>query len=1660
MAVDDVERDDLLDRLGEEFAARLRRGEQPSLKEYADGYPELADEIRELFPAMFQVERAKEICLDWDNADQAHATVTPLPPQVGDYRILREVGRGGMGLVYEAEQVSLARRVALKVLPWQVAKDRTTLARFRREARASARLHHTNIVPVFEVGQDGQFSYYAMQFIQGQSLDSVIDELRRLRGQSPALRVLGPAAAGPSNDRRLDSGARDVAAELGVAQSLLTGQFQREPVVGHAAERIPEGDNGPVASEPVLPTAPDTSAVMPGGAQLTTVESRCRTFHRGVAHIGRQVASALAYAHARGIVHRDIKPSNLLLDTEGVAWVSDFGLAKVDDEDLTRTGDIMGTLRYMAPERFRGRGDARADVYSLGLTLYELLVLRPAFDSADRVALSEQIKDVEPPRPRSIDPRVPRDLETIVLKAIEKDPRARYASADALAEDLRRFLDDEPIRARRVGAPEQFIRWARRHRAVAVLGGLLTAVLFGATIAAGVVAGRMAALAKVNERSAENESGAKLIAQAARAQAELQRERAEQHLYVARIGQAEGALRLFDSASARTLLDQCRPTPGSSDHRGWEWFYLDQWCRPELKTISLPITSTSSQPTNGITSHCVAVSPDGSLLAVGCAEPFAMNADDYSVVPTYLISLPDGKVLHELGGPAHFVFALTFRPDGKRLATLGADGTIRTWDTDSGRELKAMRLGTRSGHELGGLSWSPDGRHLVSAVGDGLVRILDADTATEIVSYSHNARTVAWSPDGAKLASGGEAELEVRPWNAGEGRPMEPVLRRAGLIHSLTWSPDGRRLAVVSFDDNSGSPGWGLNVWDTTSGERVFRENHVTQLWSVAFSPNGAWLATGGKDGIVRVFDAGAGREHAALFTGSTNVSGLAFSPDGHRLYAAGWGMDGVKVFDPARDPRGRSVRGFPEQTAALTFDKEGLRILGASWTGGELASADPVDGTVQVDRLLAVSDSRRWPRGDFAFSADGTRLAAPTRRDRTEVGVLDLALGRRVATLRGSGGEIMAVAFRADGQSVATAAVGGAKGQPLVTVWDLASGRAIRTFDAGPHPVEVLAFSNDGQKLAAGGGTKQISLGWVTAWSTETGATLGTLDRVGLVKCLAFHPDGARLAIADMGGNKYHLWNIELGSLISNSAPTAASCVAFAPDGNRLVAMGYDGTVHLADARTGDEVLVLRGVGPPIGSLGFTPRIAFSPDGSRIAANFVNSGLLNLWDLGPMSGLAVEPKAGDLAGWLRQSRGLADQGDIASAEAAYARACELDRGDPSPWIEHAFSLWRRGDSSRARDAWSRAVSSIPDDPARWIDLGRQLARVGRTRESETALAKARTIAERRLSGDPDDEAAAAALAELLPDGERSSEWTILQSDAMTSAAGATLTRMPDGSIMASGTNASVDTYIVEATSRLSGITGLRLEALTDSRLPHHGPGRHPDDGNFILRAIRLSTVQPPAPVRLAKVRADYSFAREGFVGVCGTIDADPNTAWSIAPLAGHQHWATFQVDQPIGREPGLRLRIELEFGQSRFPRHALGRFRLSVTNRPCPLFDASLLRIKADAERNGLMRLGAAYSSLGDWTSAAAVLGQAAARPDAPALDGLLLALVHYHVGRRDESRSLLEQALQRLTTERGEDDTRDVAVAALMTIRGLSVGEAELLLLDLAFPSDPLAP
>ena len=417
------------------------------------------------------------------------------------------------------------------------------------------------------------------------------------------------------------------------------------------------------------------------------------------------------------------------------------------------------------------------------------------------------------------------------------------------------------------------------------------------------------------------------------------------------------------------------------------------------------------------------------------------------------------------------------------------------------------------------------------------------------------------------------------------------------------------------------------------------------------------------------------------------------------------------------------------------------------------------------------MTNSRVWPRGDFAFSRDGRWLAAPTRRDATVVGVWDVALGRRIVMLRGSAGPVSAVAFCPGGRSLATAAAGGPMGRPTVTLWDLASGRPIQSFEAGPNLVWTIAYSGDGRRLAAGGGSGEDAAGWVGAWDATTGATLGFLDGMGLVRSVAFHPDAARVAIADYGQSKVHRWDLAAGTRITNPGPRAVSCVEFTPDGKRLAALGYDGSVHLSDARTGDEVLVLRTSEPPSGGGGHTPRMAISSDGSRIIANSAYS-RLHLWDLGPAAGLAVEPGAGDVAGWLRASRALAERDGAADAEAAFARAHENSGHDPSPWIVHATWLYRRGDVLRARDALARAREALPDDPSRWVDLGRWLGRIGWTEESATVLAQARSLCQRRLSHAPDDEAAAAALAELLPDADESRGWTILQPEVMTSAEG------------------------------------------------------------------------------------------------------------------------------------------------------------------------------------------------------------------------------------------------------------------------------------------------
>jgi serine/threonine protein kinase len=529
---------DVVFGLAEEFLAKHRRGERPSLKEYVDRHPELADQIREVFPVMAMME---SIALVDESPGAEHAgagaplaEVIPSLGQVGDFRIIREIGRGGMGVVYEAEQVSLGRHVALKVLPQQALAGSSNLQRFRLEARAAARLHHTNIVPVFGVGEQDGLHYYAMQLIPGQGLDVVFAKLR----------------AGASPDRTIT---------LSVIHGLLSGQFPaaEEPGAARPAGG-PSSGTGPVAgsgtaSGPdfVVPRHPLAEVPASDGSDpLKASGSMAEApYYRSIARVGLQVAEALAYAHSQGILHRDIKPSNLLLDAKGTVWVTDFGLAKAEGSDaLTHTGDLVGTLRYMAPERFDGWSDPRSDLYSLGVTLYELLTLRPLFEEPNRARLIKRVTHELPPAPRKLQRKIPRDLETIVLKAIAKEPAQRYASAEAMAEDLRRFLADRPVKARRTSGPERLWRWSRRNPALAVslsslflvlaIGCIGTTVLWRRAERQRKIAADLRDLSEVRlteaERLRAQSEQRRIAAQTSAQEAERQRARAEANFARAR----------------------------------------------------------------------------------------------------------------------------------------------------------------------------------------------------------------------------------------------------------------------------------------------------------------------------------------------------------------------------------------------------------------------------------------------------------------------------------------------------------------------------------------------------------------------------------------------------------------------------------------------------------------------------------------------------------------------------------------------------------------------------------------------------------------------------------------------------------------------------------------------------------------------------------------------------------------------------------------------------------------------------------------------------------------------------------------------------------------------------------------------------------------------
>ncbi len=572
----------------------------------------------------------------------------PQPPlacsRLGGYRIERELGRGGMGVVYEAEHESLKNRVALKVMHPRFRDDGTYVRRFRIEARAAAKLHHTNIVPVFDYGEQDGVCYYAMQCIVGVSLERVLEDVRRLRAAADCGGEVRTGVAGEGT--ATDAGADPPTA---ISRGLLLGRFGDAPTGSFVAGSISATTAAIDRATTEVQAGVDGSASASSGGGAGSGSSSLggqpeSVYFREVARLGAQVADALDYAHRQRVIHRDIKPSNLLLDTHGNIWVSDFGLAKLlEGDDLSLSHDLVGTMRFMAPERFRGITDPSGDVYSLGATLYELLCLKPAFAERDQARLIDQITHEVPAPLRQHDRRIPRDLETLVQKALAKDPRDRFGSAGELAEELRRYLESRPIRSRPVGLPERIWRWSKRSPGLAAAcvaaAALLVFVAVGSTVAAWKF-NRDARRLQLAERATRENLFDSLVAQA------------EARRFSGRVGQRFESLRALEQASviARELN-----------------LPADRFDR--LRDVAIACMALPDLRETGRVIH----RPAGAFLVA--VDPASLR---------YALRFPDRVQVHRVSDDVEVdrfpaqgdreIYVFGFSPDGKYLATTHVPG--------------------------------------------------------------------------------------------------------------------------------------------------------------------------------------------------------------------------------------------------------------------------------------------------------------------------------------------------------------------------------------------------------------------------------------------------------------------------------------------------------------------------------------------------------------------------------------------------------------------------------------------------------------------------------------------------------------------------------------------------------------------------------------------------------------------------------------------------------------------------------------------------------------------------------------------------------------------------------------------------------------------------
>jgi serine/threonine protein kinase/WD40 repeat protein len=1029
--------------------ADLNAGRQPDRAALARRYPDLADAIAECLDALEFLHGAAH---DLSRTDPArpgdvgtHGSISP-NQVLGDFRLRREIGRGGMGVVYEAEQISLGRPVALKVLPHSAMFDPRHLQRFHNEARAAACLQHPNIVPVYAVGTDRGVPYYAMQYIRGQSLAEIISALRSEERATPR----SAGAKGGGDDA--------------ASAATTTGRIAHS-----VAHSLLESKLAPVEdTEPISVTAAPHSTTR----QHVPV-SRTPAFFRTAARIGVQAARALDHAHQSGVVHRDVKPANLLVDAARNVWITDFGLAHCQGgAGLTATGDVVGTVRYMSPEQALGRRgylDHRTDIYSLGVTLYELVTLQAPFPGEDRHAVLCQVVGEEPPPPaRRLNPAVPAELETIIVKAIAKNPAERYATAQELADDLERFLDDRPIRARRPGVVARGRKWARRHRSLVVsLAISATLLIVGAVAGLALYAREQSQLAKDRAEVVKAKEDQELLA--------------KQALYTTLLGKATLLRRAREPGYRQRVFDDLRqaaalgvPDPDPAAVRTEVLACLgDPLGLPPLSFPNVPRARRPEMPKpfqrilreqfEG-KAPVYAISPDGKLMATFGGTPRTPRLRNPGTLTLWGLDGPIDVGRSILG----YVYALAFAPDSKSLIA-GCEEGVMQWVVPEvvqgaapvpGGLITSFRTGTASS-----IAVHPNGRLLAAAGRQIELWSLSANRLIASFPALTGAR-VEFSADGAWLLAtvGGEARVGWPILSTPEKRVLAGHQRG---VPAVSFSPDGRLLASASKDQF-------LCLWDAATGQLLHRcTGHTAPIEAVAFSPDSRLVATGDIAGVVRLWDATTGREcdHTPSQAAAPGqVWRLQFDRTGEHLVAGGG--RGLVAWSVERDRQGVILHPFLE-----TAPRGNPQVYDiALHPDGDIVFLD-ADGNLQVCTLAKDAEARRLGttarvevRG-LNFDAAGRRLTFVDRMG--NLGMLDWPVAR--ASLS-DGPPVFQVALDGSGRWVATASAA-----HELRIYDASAGREILALPAEGAAVWALAWSPDATRIAVG-----LSDGSLAIWDLE----------------------------------------------------------------------------------------------------------------------------------------------------------------------------------------------------------------------------------------------------------------------------------------------------------------------------------------------------------------------------------------------------------------------------------------------------------------------------------------------------------------------------------------------------------------------------------------------